>query len=40
MEGAVMQACTYRDIKDFDGSVRQLRTYFDTLPSDAGRPEG
>jgi hypothetical protein len=31
MEGAVMQARTYRDIKRFDGSVRQLRNYFDIL---------
>ncbi|MGH8252718.1 MAG: TetR/AcrR family transcriptional regulator [Steroidobacteraceae bacterium] len=31
MEGAVMQARTYRDVKRFDGSVRQLRSYFDTL---------
>jgi AcrR family transcriptional regulator len=38
MEGAVMQARTYRDIKRFDGSVRQLRLYFDTLLSDARRP--
>ena len=38
MEGAVMQARTYRDIKRFDGSVRQLRRYFDTLLSEASRP--
>jgi TetR/AcrR family transcriptional repressor of nem operon len=38
MEGAVMQARTYRDIKRFDGSVCQLRAYFDTLLSDARRP--
>ncbi|HVT34119.1 MAG TPA: TetR/AcrR family transcriptional regulator [Nevskiaceae bacterium] len=31
MEGAVMQARTYRDIARFDGSVRQLRRYFDSL---------
>ena len=31
MEGAVMQARTYRDIRRFDGSVRQLRSYFDML---------
>jgi AcrR family transcriptional regulator len=31
MEGAVMQARTHRDIRYFDGSVRQLRTYFDLL---------
>jgi len=39
MEGAVMQARTYRDIKRFDGSVRQLRSYFDTLLSGGRRPE-
>jgi TetR/AcrR family transcriptional repressor of nem operon len=38
MEGAVMQARTYRDIKRFDGSVRQLRSYFDTLLDEASRP--
>jgi TetR/AcrR family transcriptional regulator, transcriptional repressor for nem operon len=38
MEGAVMQARTYRDVRRFDGSVRQLRTYFDTLLSEARRP--
>ena len=31
MEGAVMQARTHRDIRYFDGSVRQLRAYFDLL---------
>jgi AcrR family transcriptional regulator len=31
MEGAVMQARTYRDIKRYDNSVRQLRAYFDLL---------
>ena len=29
MEGAVMQARTYRDIKRYDNSVRQLRAYMD-----------
>jgi TetR/AcrR family transcriptional regulator, transcriptional repressor for nem operon len=38
MEGAVMQTRTYRDIKCFDGSVRQLRRYFNTLLSEASRP--
>lgn len=38
MEGAVMQARTYRDIKRFDGSVRQLHSYFDTLLDEASRP--
>jgi len=37
MEGAVMQARTFRDIKRFDGSVRQLRAYFDSLLSTAPR---
>jgi TetR/AcrR family transcriptional regulator, transcriptional repressor for nem operon len=31
MEGAVMQARTYRDIKRYDNSVRQLRAYVDSL---------
>jgi len=31
MEGAVMQARTHRDIRHYDGSVRQLRAYFDLL---------
>lgn len=31
MEGAVMQARTYRDIKRYDNSVRQLRAYMDAL---------
>jgi AcrR family transcriptional regulator len=31
MEGAVMQARTYRDIKRYDNSVRQLRAYVDAL---------
>ena len=35
MEGAVMQARTYRDIASFDGAVRQLRSYFDSLLSGA-----
>jgi len=33
MEGAVMQARTYRQLESFDGSVRQLRAYFDQLLS-------
>ena len=37
MEGAVMQARTYRDIQRFDGSVRELRRYFDMLLSGARR---
>ena len=31
MEGAVMQARTYRDVSYFDRAVAQLRTYFDAL---------
>jgi TetR/AcrR family transcriptional regulator, transcriptional repressor for nem operon len=31
MEGAVMQARTFRDIAYFDGAVRQLRLYFSFL---------
>jgi TetR/AcrR family transcriptional regulator, transcriptional repressor for nem operon len=37
MEGAVMQARTYRDIKRYDNSVRQLRAYVDSLLSSASR---
>ena len=35
MEGAVMQARTYRDIARFDGAVRQLRAHFDCLQREA-----
>jgi AcrR family transcriptional regulator len=35
MEGAVMQARTYRDIGSFDGAVRQLRGYFERLLREA-----
>ncbi|HEX4481957.1 MAG TPA: TetR/AcrR family transcriptional regulator [Rudaea sp.] len=35
MEGAVMQARTYRDIRRYDNSVRQLRAYVDALLSSA-----
>jgi TetR/AcrR family transcriptional regulator, transcriptional repressor for nem operon len=31
MEGAVMQARTYRDLASFDGAVQQLRNYFTRL---------
>jgi AcrR family transcriptional regulator len=31
MEGAVMQARTFRNISAFDGAVRQLRAHLDTL---------
>ena len=37
MEGAVMQARTYRDVGYFDRSVRQLRNYFDLLQREAAR---
>ncbi len=39
MEGAVMQARTYRDIEYFDASVRQLRIHFKHLrrPPGAGK---
>jgi TetR/AcrR family transcriptional regulator, transcriptional repressor for nem operon len=35
MEGGVMQARTFRDIASFDGAVRQLRSYFGRLLSEA-----
>ncbi len=35
MEGAVMQARTYRDIRRYDNSVRQLRAYVNTLLQEA-----
>jgi TetR/AcrR family transcriptional regulator, transcriptional repressor for nem operon len=37
MEGAVMQARTYRDIKRYDNSVRQLRAYVESLLSSESR---
>jgi TetR/AcrR family transcriptional regulator, transcriptional repressor for nem operon len=40
MEGAVMQARTYRDIRYFDGPVSQLRAYFELLQQTAGKPGG
>jgi len=42
MEGAVMQARTFRDIGSFDGAVRQLRSYFERLlrEAPATRPAG
>lgn len=36
MEGAVMQARTYRDIEAFDDCVAVLRNYFDTLVEKEG----
>ena len=35
MEGAVMQARTFRELASFEGSVRQLRGYFDRLLREA-----
>ena len=35
MEGGVMQSRTHRDVAYFDGSVRQLRRYFDQLQQEA-----
>ncbi|HEV8017905.1 MAG TPA: TetR/AcrR family transcriptional regulator [Steroidobacteraceae bacterium] len=37
MEGAVMQARTFRDVGSFDAAVRQLRGYFERLLSEASR---
>jgi len=37
MEGGVMQARTYRDIKRYDSSVRQLRAYVDSLLTSRSR---
>jgi AcrR family transcriptional regulator len=39
MEGAVMQARTYRDLRPFDASVATLRDYFNTLQRVAAREE-
>ncbi len=38
MEGAVMQARTFRDVAYFDRAVQQLRAYFDLLGSAAQAP--
>jgi TetR/AcrR family transcriptional regulator, transcriptional repressor for nem operon len=35
MEGAVMQARTYRELAPFDGAVRHLRSYFQRLMREA-----
>ena len=35
MEGAVMQARTFRDVGSFDRSIAQLRAYFERLERDA-----
>ena len=39
MEGAVMQARTYRDIGYFDRSIEQLKTYFQMLAENARKFE-
>jgi TetR/AcrR family transcriptional repressor of nem operon len=39
MEGAVMQARTYRDLRPFDAAVATLRDYFNMLQSAAMREE-
>ncbi|HTB90410.1 MAG TPA: TetR/AcrR family transcriptional regulator [Steroidobacteraceae bacterium] len=39
MEGAVMQARTYRDLRPFDAAVTALRDYFNLLQSAAMREE-
>jgi TetR/AcrR family transcriptional repressor of nem operon len=39
MEGAVMQARTYRDLRPFDAAVASLRHYFSTLQRAATREE-
>jgi len=39
MEGAVMQARTYRDLRPFDAAVATLRDYFTTLQGAAARGE-
>ena len=39
MEGAVMQARTYRDLQPFDAAVTTLRHYFTTLQRAAAREE-
>jgi hypothetical protein len=35
MEGAVMQARTFRDVGSFDRSIAQLRAYFERLEREA-----
>lgn len=39
MEGAVMQARTYRDLRYFDRNIAMLRQHFDLLERAAGRKE-
>jgi hypothetical protein len=38
MEGAVMQARTFRSLEPFDASIDQLRNYFNCLAVEAHRP--
>jgi TetR/AcrR family transcriptional regulator, transcriptional repressor for nem operon len=38
MEGAVMQARTYRDLRPFDSAIRQLRSHFTRLQRETARP--
>jgi TetR/AcrR family transcriptional repressor of nem operon len=40
MEGGVMQARTHRDVKHFDGAVRQLRRYLEGLEREAAADAG
>ncbi len=40
MEGGVMQARTYRDVRYFDSAVRQLRSYIDLLQQQATQQGG
>jgi TetR/AcrR family transcriptional repressor of nem operon len=39
MEGGVMQARTYRDVRPFDAAVAALRDYFNMLQRAAARGE-
>jgi AcrR family transcriptional regulator len=39
MEGAVMQARTYRDLRPFDAAIATLRDYFNTLQRAVARQE-
>jgi hypothetical protein len=39
MEGGVMQARTYRDLRPFDAAVASLRDYFSLLQRAAAREE-
>jgi len=39
MEGGVMQARTYRDLRPFDAAIATLRDYFNVLQRAAARGE-